>query len=137
MGTQGDALDVIVGEVKESQARLNPALRRQETVSLAIRRVGCCPDSMVDAEASGIVREGGRHFVMPNGMRCNVRLVAFAGHGHPKGPAHVVKLEHCMSFIRRRLKAGQDVFAGVQFKDQVLSFLELEEKLNRFEADGP
>ena len=34
-------VDVIVGEVKEGRTRLNPALRREETIAFALRRLGC------------------------------------------------------------------------------------------------
>lgn len=44
LGSLEDGLDVLVGEVKESEARLNPALRRRETLAFALRRAGCCPE---------------------------------------------------------------------------------------------
>src|SRR6266540_2147324 len=43
LATSQHGVDVIVGEVKEAEARINPALRRARTVAFALRRLGCCP----------------------------------------------------------------------------------------------
>ena len=81
LGTPQEALDVVIGEVKEGRARLNPGLRRQDTVAFALRRVGCCPEQLVEEQARAVVREGRREMVMAGGLRCVVRIVAFAGRG--------------------------------------------------------
>ena len=129
--------DVIVGEVKEGQARLNPALHRTETITFALRRLGCCPEASVQAEARAIVHAGGHEMAMPGQVRCRVRLVAFAGHGHtPESGVLTVPLSRCTEFITERLRAARDVLAGTQFKDPVLGLLALQDKLSREVGSG-
>ncbi|HLF76664.1 MAG TPA: hypothetical protein VJB57_04170 [Dehalococcoidia bacterium] len=133
LGTFEDGLDVIVGEVKESRARLNPPLRRRETVAFALRRVGCCPEGSVEEESQLIIQDGQREHRMSGGIRCRVRLVVFAGYRSSKQkPATYVSLDHCASFIAGRFREGRDVLAGAQFKDSVLGLFALQEKLARF-----
>ena len=129
-------VDVIVGEVKEGRARLNPGLRREETIAFALRRLGCCPEATVPAEARAIARAGAHHMTMPGQVRCRIRLVGFAGHGHtPEHGVLTVPLNHCARFIAERLRAARDVLAGVQFKEPVLGIFALQDKLAR-EADA-
>src|SRR5581483_7717534 len=123
-------VDVIVGEVKEGRARLNPALRREETIAFALRRLGCCPEATVQAEARAIARAGAHEMTMPGQVRCRVRLVGFAGYGNlPEHGALTVGLGHCAQFISERLRSAHDVLAGTQFKDSVLGLFALQDKL--------
>ena len=131
-----DGVDVMIAEVKEGRARLNPALRRTETVEFALRRVGCCPDGQVAEEARAIVRAGQREMTMPGRTRCRVRLVVFAGRGEVgQRGVHTVPLAHCTEFIANRLREAGEILAGVQFKDAVLGLFALQAKLAR-EAGG-
>ena len=131
LGGSDEEMDVIIGEVKEGEAQLNPALLRAETVAFAIRRVGC-PVETVEMEARSIAEGGERHFTLPGRIRCLVRVVAFAGQGEVGKPGiRTISLAHCADFITRRLVEAEDVLAGIQFKDPVLSFLALQLKLSR------
>ena len=133
LGMFEDGLDVIVGEVKESRARINPPLRRREVVAFALRRVGCCPEESIEEEAQRIVQDGQRGHKMPGGMRCCVRLVVFAGFKHSKQkPARYVSLDHCANFIAGRFREGREVLGGAQFQDSVLGLFALQDKLDRF-----
>lgn len=123
-------VDVIVGEVKEGKARLNPALHREETIAFALRRLGCCPEQTVPAEARALARAGAHEMAMLGQLRCRVRLVAFAGHGHTPEPGVLtVPLKRCARFIAERLRSARDVLAGTQFKDPVLGLFALQDKL--------
>jgi hypothetical protein len=138
LGTTVEGVDVLIGEVKEGAARLNPALRRAETVAFALRRVGCCPEDAVDEQARLIARDGERVLAMPGRVRCRVRLVAIGGHGTavPVG-VQTVSLAHCAQFIAERLREAHDVLAGAQFKDPVLGLFALQEKVTSYEAREP
>jgi hypothetical protein len=130
LGTFEEGVDVIIGEVKEGRARLNPALQRAETLGFALRRLGCCPEDQVEAEARRLVQDGHRHEHMGGGMACHLRLIAFAGYGSAaERGVHTVSLRHCSEFIRQRLREGRDVLGDVQFKDPVLSWFVLQGKL--------
>ena len=123
-------VDAIVGEVKEGKARLNPALRRADTVAFALRRLGCCPEQTVPAQPRTIVHAGAHEMAMPGQVRCRIRLVAFAGYGHTPEPGVLtVPLSRCARFITERLRSARDVLAGTQFKDPVLGIFALQDKL--------
>jgi hypothetical protein len=127
-----DGVDVIIGEVKEGEARINPALHRAETIAFALRRVGCCPEEAVEEEARAIAHTGARELAMPGRVRCRVRLVAFGGHGTAfERGVLTVTLGHCAGFIAERLREARDVLAGTQFKDPVLGLFALQDKLTR------
>jgi hypothetical protein len=132
-----EGVDVVIEEVKEGQARLNRSLRRAETVALALRRVGCCPEEHVDEPARAIVRAGHHEMAMPARARCRGRLVAFAGGGEAvEHGVHTITLGRCAEFIAERLRQAGEVLAGVRFKDPVLGLLALQAKLAR-EAGTP
>lgn len=133
-----DGVDVIIGEVKEGEARLNPALHRAQTVAFALRRVGCCPEEAVEEEARAVVRAGARELAMPGRVRCRVRLLAFSGHGTASERGVLtMSLGHCAGFIAGRLRDARDVLAGTQFKDPVLGLFALQDKLARRDAAFP
>ena len=130
LGGANDGVDVVFGEVKEGRARLNPALRRAETVAFALRRLGCCPEERLEEEARRVVERGHLPLRMPREVPCHVRLVAFAGRGVAiEHGVLTVPLAHCADFIVERLHEGHDVLTGVQFKDPVLGLLALQAKL--------
>ena len=127
-------VDVIIGEVKEGQARFNPALHRAETIAFALRRLGYCPEAGIQAEARRLAQIGVLEMAMSGQMRCRVRLVVFAGHGNAPGSGVLtVSLGRCAQFIAERLRAARDVLAGTQFKDPVLGVFALQDKLARGE----
>lgn len=118
-----EGVDVIVGEVKEGHARLNPSLRRAETLAFALRRVGCCPESRIQEEARAIVRSGRREMVMSGYVRCQVRLVVFGGSGEPgERGVQTLLLAQCWQFIEEKLQHAREVLAGSHFKDPILGF---------------
>ena len=129
-----EGVDVIIGEVKEGRAEINPALRHQETIEFALRRLGCCPPAEVSKQAAAIAHRGRQEMGM-DGRRCRVRLVLFAGHGvaqasHPL----VVPLSRCIAFIQERMRLAPQAMAGNQWKDPMLAMFAL---LIKLEADRP
>ncbi len=131
LGTPESAVDVLIGEVKEGAAHLNPGLRRRRSIELALRRVGCCPEAMVEREAEAIGRRGRGAMEMPGALPCEVRVVAFAGRG---GSAHgaslTVPLRHCAEAVIRRIREPGSMLAGARLHDPVLELLSLAEKLS-------
>ena len=122
---------------KEGRARLNPALRREETIPFALRRLGCCSGTTGQVEARAIARAGGHEMTMAGQVACRVRLAVFAGHGHaPEAGVLTVPLSRCTEFISERLRSARDVLAGTQFKDPVLGLLALQDKLAQARDNG-
>ena len=127
-------VDVVIGEVKEGRAELNPALRRLETIAFALRRLGCCPPAEVSEQAANIARMGSQEMRM-NGMRCRIRLILFAGQAFAQSShPFTVPLGWCIEFIQDRMKAAPKAMAGTQWKDPTLGFFALLAKLS---ANGP
>ncbi len=132
--TPPNAVDVIIGEVKEGKAQLNPGLRRRRTIELALRRVGCCPEAMVEREAEAIGQRGLGAMEMLGALPCMVRVVAFAGRGQPaRGASLTVPLRHCAEEVIRRLRESGGVLAGAALRDPVLEVFSLAEKLDLWE----
>ncbi len=127
-----EGVDVIVGEVKEGRARLNPSLRRAETLAFALRRVGCCPERQIPGEVQAILRTGLQEMAMPGQVRCRVRIVVFGGSGESgERGVHTILLAHCWQFIEEKLQRAGKLLAGVHFKDPVLGFFMLHDKVVR------
>lgn len=133
--TPEHAVDVVIGEVKEGEARLNSGLRRRRTIELALRRVGCCPEAMVVREAEAIARRGRGAMEMPGALPCEVRVVAFAGRdGSARGAGLTLPLRHCAEAVLRRLGDSKGVLAGARLRDPVLDVLALGQKLDLWET---
>jgi len=127
-----EGVDVIVGEVKEGRARLNPSLRRAETLAFALRRVGCCPEPQIPEEVQAILRAGRQEMAMPRQVQCQVRIVVFGGSGESgERGVQTILLAHCWQFIEEKLQRAREVIAGGHFKDPVLGFFMLHDKITR------
>lgn len=124
-------IDVIIGEVKEGRARVNPGLRRMETLAFALRRIGCCPEEEIEAAARLIAGRGSQNMQMPGYVPCHMRIVIFAGKGSlTHKPYQVIPLSRCMQFVAQHLAENEPVLRGVQFNESVLRFLMLQQKLD-------
>lgn len=123
--------DVLIGEVKEGAARLNRALRAQEVLHAALRRVGCCSDDHIEATAAALTRQGEVQVNPPHGIACRIRLASFAGHVEDPLPPGVllITLTHIVEFIAHRFREDREILQGVTFHDPVLASLRLLDKL--------
>jgi hypothetical protein len=123
---------MLIGEVKEGRARLNPAMRDPRVLAVALARFGCCSPDDAERAARTLVRRG--HVKTPSGHRA--RIVAF-GTGvdsHAGSRTHtVVELGHVTRFLQGYLREHWGVLRHAQFKDATLSVLALLEKT----AGGP
>ena len=124
---------MIVGEVKEGAARLNPAMRNPAVLEVALARFGCSPPE----EAPALAREllTGGHATTQAGHA--IRMVAFGDvpETERKGPWITVPMCHIVLFLRSCLKEHWDVLSHAQIRDPALGMLALMEKL-RLDAPG-
>lgn len=126
----GIGMDVIIGEVKQGRAELNRGLRRNETVKFALRRTGCCPEAEIAEHARRIVRRGSATMPFPGGVKCQVRIVAFAGYGVEHDMRILtIPLAHCVSFVCNQLRAHAGELRTAQFREPVTGLLALLIKL--------
>lgn len=126
-----EGIDVIIGEVKEGRAELNPGLRRLATIAFALRRLGCCPEDQVMDVARRVLEDGEARMMMALGLACRVRLVAFGGSGQQTaGPGvHIVSLQRCASVIEERMETAWNLLGGLHFEDPILGLFALRRKL--------
>jgi hypothetical protein len=123
-------MGIIIGEVKQGRAELNRGLRRQETVSFALRRTGCCPEEHIAEHARRIVRRGSVRMTLPGGDTCQVRIVAFAGYGAEHDQRILtIPLAHCLHSVCSRLTNRDSGLRDAQFRDPTVGLLALMRKL--------
>ena len=137
-----DAMDLIVGEVKEGRPDINPSLRSRETLYTALVRSGCCPPEELDRVVDALRHHGEAHVKEAGpggsggtgrggvGTACRIRLVAF-GHGEP-GPRAgftVISLRHVAGFLEEHLERYHDILHPADLTDPVLGLLHLLKKV--------
>ncbi len=126
-----DAMDLIIGEVKEGRPRLNPRMLSRDTLYRALVRFGFCPADRLDRAVEEL-RTRGETWVRDGGVAVpsRVRLVAFGdGVGHPEDGYTVVPLKQVAAWVREHLHRYRDVLHPVRLTDPTLGLLHLLEKL--------
>lgn len=121
-------MDLLICEVKEGKARLNPNLTRRDTLTRTLRRVGCCPEDHVGHHVDGLLRQGMAE-MEHRGVQCRARLVVFAGRvGHPRHTL-VVSLAHAAREVVRYLRIHEPELHATQYSQPALAHLRLLTKL--------
>jgi len=126
-----DAMDLIVGEVKEGRPDINPALRSHETLYTALVRSGCCPPEELDRVVDGLQRDGEAHLEAAGaGISCRIRLLAFGdGESGPRTGFSVIGLRHVADFLEQHLERYHDILHPADLTDPVLGLLHLLKKV--------
>ncbi len=129
--TDARVMDVIIGEVKEGKARVNETLRSPEALQTALRRVGCCPDALLERTISQLRGTGeARLSAREAGIPIRVRLVAFgSGATGDRAGYEVVSLKHVAHFLERQLDRYHEVLHPADLGDTALGLLHLLRKL--------
>jgi len=129
LGVAANCSDMIIGEVKQGAARLNPAMRDPAVLAAALVRFGCCEADRAEATvdrllSSGEARTHGGH---------TVRMVAFGSSPSRSGssPCRVVGLKHVAGYLRQYLREHRAVLAHAQLTQPVLALFALLEKVER------
>lgn len=126
LGCPGGRADMIVGEVKEGKARLNPALRDPAVLEVALTRFGCCPAD----HAQWVTRELIKHGQVLEPAGHTIRMVAFGdSHGSgDQGPWHTVPMGHVVQFLQEYLREYWPVLRHAQLREPTFAVLALIEK---------
>ena len=125
-----DAVDVIVGEVKQSRPRLNPALREPDVLYATLRRVDPGFDEPLQDTIAEII-EKGEAICEAGGRKWRFRLFAF-GEGSPvleKGPFQTIQLSHVALYLIGCMREHHQVWKDAQFGDPILDMLHLFDKM--------
>lgn len=122
-----DRTDMIVGEVKQGRAQVNPGSRNRHALAATLGRFGCCD---VD-EAPSLVKKLLHRGVAQSRRGHAIRMVLFASHGDraPKG-WHWVHLDHVFQFLDAYLRTEHGVLGTLDLHDPALSWLSLLHKCN-------
>ncbi len=126
-----DAMDLIIGEVKEGRPRLNPQMLSGDTLYRALVRAGSCPPARLDRAVEEL-RDTGETWVRDGGIAVpsRVRIVAFGdGQGHPEDGYTVFPLKQVASWVKDHLHHYRDILHPVRLTDPALGLLHLLEKL--------
>ena len=99
LGVPDDVMDMIIGEVKEGRATLNPAVRSPRVISAALERFGCCTANESDEIMTRLKHQG---YGLTSGGH-QVRYVSFASRGYASGAEREVSLHQICRFLRSHL----------------------------------
>lgn len=124
-------MDVIIGEVKEGQTRLNPNLTRPAVLEAALWHSGGCMGQDLEKVARELRETGEASAEHCHGGRQRIRLVAFGG-TRPQGGkegCHVVPLEDVFGFLKRTVSERPEVFGVIDAKDPALGMILLRWKV--------
>jgi hypothetical protein len=126
-----DAMDLIIGEVKEGRPRLNPHMLNEDTLYRALVRFGSFPPDKLE-RAVGELQKDGVAWIRDGeiSIPSRVRIVAFGdGEEHHGDGYQVIPLRRVAHFVTDHLKRYRDVLHPVRIRDEPLGLLHLLEKL--------
>jgi hypothetical protein len=120
---EDDMIDVIVGEVKQGQAELNPGIKDHGVLHSMLRRVEWLYNGDINTVIEGLQREG-KHVAASRGDgRIRTRLVAFGRSRYSN--LNTVALSHMVSTLLGFFEEHEDAFRPIQFREPAPAFLSL------------
>lgn len=97
LGVGADQTDMLIGEVKEGSAEMNPGVTDPITMKVALARFGCCGPAEADEVARTLLQWG--HVSLSSGHE--LRMVAFGSVNEPDTkPYLTISLGHVVRFCR-------------------------------------
>ena len=120
---ESDTIDVIVGEVKQGKAELNPAIKDHGVLHSMLRRVEWVYDIGLNDVIDGLQSEGIHFGPAKGGARVRTRLVAF-GRSHYSN-VNTVALSHMITTLLDFFEKHEDAFRPIQFREPAPAFLSL------------
>jgi hypothetical protein len=120
---EDDTIDVIVGEVKQGQAELNPGIKDHGVLHSVLRRVEWLYDVDINEVIDSLQREGISRAPGKGNAIVRTRLVAF-GRSHFSN-VNTVALSHMVSTLLEFFEEHEDAFRPIQFREPAPAFLSL------------
>jgi hypothetical protein len=120
---EDDTTDVIIGEVKQGSADLNPGLRRHVVLHSMLRRVGWLYDESLEDVVSSLQSDAIRYSPARGGGSIRTRLVAFGR--APRCDLHTISHTHIVETLLGFFQGTEDAFKPVQFRDPAPAMLAL------------
>jgi hypothetical protein len=127
LGAPADAIDMVIGEVKEGRVGINSSIRNPEVLHAVISRLG--DEEHQDHVVEDLLRTGAA--TASSGVV--VRLIAFGSFppGAPVPPCRIISLGHALSYLQAYVRRHWNVLRHLQFKDPAFGFLMTLEKARR------
>jgi hypothetical protein len=120
---EDDAIDIIIGEVKQGPAELNPGIKDHIVLHSMLRRVGWAYQEPLEAVVEGLQRNLVHYSPGRGDGRVRTRLVAF---GRSRtNDLNTLSLSHVVGTMLRFFEEHEEAFRPIQFKEPAPAFLRL------------
>lgn len=131
LGPSDEAVDMIIGEVKEGKATLNEGAANADVLRGALLRFGCCTADDIPDVVRDLLRRGATR------TRCGhrVRLVAFGSYAAPDARHQTILLGDLLDFLQEYMRTNWALVRCAQFKDPAFNLLTVIEKARRLRAE--
>ncbi len=120
---EDDTIDVIIGEVKQGRAELNPGIKDHGVLHSMLQRVEWVYNSAADDVIQGLQRDGVHISASRGGGRVRTRLVAFGR--SKRSSTNTVALGHIVTTMLNFFEEHEDAFRPIQFREPAPAFLRL------------
>lgn len=129
LASDGVHPDMLIGEVKEGRAQLNPAARDPAVLHAALARFGCGSGEAATQAVQALLNQGST--LLPSGHRARMAVFASETQEHVRGVALQISMGHIVSFLEDYVREYWSLLRHAQFKDPTFSFLLTMEKARR------
>ncbi len=123
LALEDDAIDVIIGEVKQGPADLNPGIKDHVVLHSMLRRVGWAYEEPLEAVVTGLQENLLHHSPGRGNGRVRTRLVAFGRSEH--NDLYTISHTHIIKTLLGFFEEHEDAFRPIQFKEPAPAFLRL------------
>lgn len=130
LGIKPGESDMIIAEVKEGNAEINPGAWDRGVMREALTRFGCCAPQDVHKVVTDLLEEG----VSRTTHGHTIRIIAFGSWlGERRDPHRysVILLQDVIDYLRAHLRRHWDAFGSAHLQEPALGFLQLIEKAER------
>jgi hypothetical protein len=124
LGCPEDQTTMVVAEVKQGRAHVNPASRNPQTLKATLDRFGCCEPAEAEAAAHDLIKRGKARGAHGHA----IRMLLFAGQGEsaPRG-WRLIPLDHVFMFLGTLLRK-QRYWRAAHLHDPALAWITLVQK---------
>ncbi len=129
-----DCVDVIIGEVKQGEAAINPKLLDHRTLHAVLQRIAWLYAEDLEEVVAGLQKDGFHTSPSRGHGVVRTRIVAFGR--APESNLNTITHTHVITTLLSFFDQFEDAFRPLQFKDPAPAFLRLLTKIG-FEVSKP
>lgn len=123
LGLEEDVVDVIIGEVKQGQADLNPGIKDHIVLHSMLSRVGWAYEEPLENVVEALQQRLIHYSPGRANGRVRTRVVAFGRSDH--SDLQTISLSHVVQTMLGFFEQYEDAFRPIQFKEPAPAFLRL------------